>query len=116
MNDLSLRTRLDKELKTAVSRLHQLGNAVGVAKLPPSIGDNGLFSNKLEESRQVGSATRERLLERVSRLSAAVDRMIEGEYGLCEECGAPISLARLDVMPEVQTCISCDDGGGRHGL
>jgi DnaK suppressor protein len=114
MNDL--RTRLDRELKTAVSRLQQLGNAVGVAKLPPSMGDNGLFNNKLEEARRAGSTTRQRLLDRVNHLSAAIDRVIEGEYGLCEDCGAPISLARLDVMPEVQTCVSCDDGGGRHGL
>lgn len=115
MNDL--RTRLDKELKTAVSRLHQLGNAVvGVAPPPPSMANNGLFNNRLEEARRAGSTTRQRLLDRVSDLSAAIDRMIEGEYGLCEECGAPISLARLDVMPEVQTCVSCDNSGGRHGL
>lgn len=114
MNDL--RTRLDTELKTAVSRLQQLGNAVGVATLTPSVGNHGLFNNKLEEARRAGSTPRQRLLDRVSNLSAAIDRMIDGEYGLCEDCGAPISLARLDVMPEVQTCVSCDDGGGRHGL
>ena len=107
------RTRLDTELMTSVSRLQ---SAVGVGTLPPTTWDNGLFSGKLEERRRVGSATRERLLERVSHLSAALDRMIEGTYGLCEECGAPISRARLDVMPEAQTCVSCDDCGGRHGL
>ena len=110
-----LRTRLDKELKTTVSRLHQLGSQVGAGKRPPSIGDNGLFNNKLEEARRVGFGARERLLDRVNRLSAAIDRMIEGDYGLCEECGATISRARLDVMPEVPTCVSCDDDGGRHG-
>ena len=108
-----LRTRLDEELTAAVSRLQ---SATGVGTLPPAIAGDGLFNNKLEPSRRVGSATRDRLLERVSHLSAALDRMIEGKYGLCETCGAPISPARLDVMPEVQTCVACDDCGGRHSL
>jgi RNA polymerase-binding transcription factor DksA len=108
MNDI--RVRLDQKLKSAVSQLHQLhGSGAAVV-------DNGLFSNKLEKIRRGGFDMRGQLLERVDRLSAAIDRMSEGEYGLCEECGAPISLARLDVMPEVPTCVSCDDGGGRHGL
>jgi len=114
MNDI--RVRLDQELKSAVSQLRQLHGPVAGGTLPTAVVDNGLFSNKLEKIRRGGFTMREQLLERVGRLSAALDRMSEGEYGLCEECGAPISLARLDVMPEVPTCVSCDDGGGRHGL
>ena len=46
-------------------------------------------------------------LERVNRLSAALERMNEGEYGACVDCDEPISLARLSAMPEVQTCVRC---------
>ena len=117
MNDI--RMRLDRELSTAVSDLQQL-NAPLAAGTPP-LGDQRFFAARFDGSpvaqgRQAGLAARERLLDRVSRLSAAIDRMSEGEYGLCEECGAPIPLARLNVMPEVATCAMCDDGGGRHGL
>jgi hypothetical protein len=60
-------------------------------------------------------ATRELLMERVNRLSAALDRMSEGAYGTCVECGDAISAARLRATPEVQTCVRCQDGIERVG-
>jgi RNA polymerase-binding transcription factor DksA len=50
---------------------------------------------------------RDQGLKRVNCLSAALDRMNEGEYGTCVECDEPISLARLDAMREVQICVRC---------
>jgi len=50
-----------------------------------------------------------------NRLSAALDRMNEGAYGTCVECDEPISLARLEAMPEVQTCVRCQDRLERLG-
>jgi len=32
-----------------------------------------------------------------------------GEYGVCSECGEEIAPARLRVMPEVLTCVRCQD-------
>jgi RNA polymerase-binding transcription factor DksA len=54
-------------------------------------------------------------MERVTRLSEALDRMSEGAYGTCVECGVAISPARLHAMPEVQTCVRCQDGIERIG-
>jgi len=48
-------------------------------------------------------------------LSAALDRLAEGEYGTCVECGEEISPARLRAMPEVQTCVRCQDRIERLG-
>jgi DnaK suppressor protein len=112
MNDV--RTRLDQDLKVAVSRLRQLGGAAAVEERPWTILNSRPFADEVDgmqasESREIGFATRELVLERVSRLSAALDRMNEGEYGTCVECDGPISLARLDAMPEVQTCVRCQD-------
>ncbi|MBI4637467.1 MAG: TraR/DksA C4-type zinc finger protein [Candidatus Rokubacteria bacterium] len=61
------------------------------------------------ESREISFATRELLVGRVNRLVAAIDRLNQGEYGTCVECGEPIAPARLRVMPEVQTCVRCQD-------
>jgi len=44
-----------------------------------------------------------------SRLSAALDRLNDGEYGVCVECTEEISPARLHAVPEVQTCVRCQD-------
>lgn len=38
---------------------------------------------------------------------AALARMSQGEYGLCEACGGPIGLARLEIVPEATLCVAC---------
>ncbi len=116
----SIRKRLEQDLKTAVGRLRQMGGAVAVEDVPGAIGDNSPFADEVDEikaneEREIGFATRELLVDRVNRLSAALDRLAEGEYGTCVECGEPISPARLHAMPEVQTCVRCQDQIERLG-
>ena len=115
-----IRQRLDQDLMSAVARLHQLHRPVPVPKLPEAIGDNSPFADEVDgsqvnESREISFATRELLLERVNRLSAALERISEGDYGACVECGGPISPARLNAMPEAQTCVRCQDSLERLG-
>jgi RNA polymerase-binding transcription factor DksA len=116
-----VRNRLDQDLKTAISRLRHPGGAAAlIAELPWTIRDSCSFADEVDgiqanESREVGWATRELLMERVNRLSAALDRMRDGAYGTCVECGQAISAARLHAMPEVQTCVRCQDGIERVG-
>jgi DnaK suppressor protein len=112
--------RLERDLKVAVSRLRQLGVAVAVNELSRAIGDHSPFADEVDaiqanESREIGFATRELLVERVKRLSAALNRLKEGEYGTCVECDELISPARLYTMPEVQTCVRCQDRLERRG-
>jgi len=57
----------------------------------------------------MGFATREKLVERANRLSAALVRLKAGEYARCAECAEDISPARLHALPEVQTCVRCQD-------
>ncbi|MCZ7534196.1 MAG: TraR/DksA C4-type zinc finger protein [Acidimicrobiia bacterium] len=38
---------------------------------------------------------------------AALSRMSEGTYGICETCGGAISEDRLEVMPHTRLCMSC---------
>lgn len=116
----SIRKRLEQDLKTAVGRLRQMGAAVAVEELAGAIGDNSPFADEVDEiqaneSREIGFATRELLVDRVNRLSAALDRLAEGVYGTCVECGEPISPARLRALPEVQTCVRCQDRIERFG-
>ena len=115
-----VRNRLDQDLKTAISRLGHLSGAAAIEERPWTIRGSGPSADEVDglqanESREVGLATRELLMERVNRLSAALDRMSKGAYGTCVECGDAISAARLRAMPEVQTCVRCQDGIERVG-
>ena len=109
-----LRDRIEKELGSVMGRLRQLGGAVVIEEFPGALGDNSPFSDPTEEvqvqgEREVSFATRSLLVERANRLAEALDRLREGEYGTCEECGEPIAPARLKAMPEVTTCVRCQD-------
>lgn len=113
-------TRIERDLDAALSRLRRLGGVVAVAELPGTIGESSAFADEVDQvqatvSRDVGLATRELLLERVNRLSAALDRLHEGGYGVCVECAEPIAPARLAAVPEVQTCVRCQAGLERLG-
>lgn len=44
------------------------------------------------------------------RLRAALDRMAEGEFGYCEDCGDDIPRRRLDLDPAASKCVSCAAG------
>ena len=115
-----VRSQLAQDLQRAMSRLRHLGDTAAAEELPWTVRDRFSFADEIDgiqvnESREIGLATRELLMERVNRLSAALDRMNEGAYGACVECGDAISAARLRAMPEAQTCIRCQDRIERGG-
>ena len=39
----------------------------------------------------------------------AIDRMNEGEYGICMDCGEKISKKRLDAVPWATYCVPCQE-------
>jgi DnaK suppressor protein len=114
----TIRKKLEQELRTAMARLRQMGGADSLDELRP-VGETG-FADEVDiiqanEWREIGYATRELLVDRVNRLSSALDRLEDGEYGTCVECGEAIAPARLRVMPEVETCVRCQDQLERYG-
>jgi DnaK suppressor protein len=42
-----------------------------------------------------------------SKIRAALERLEEGTFGVCESCGRPISQARLRARPVTTLCIDC---------
>ena len=43
----------------------------------------------------------------LGEIEAARMKVADGRFGLCERCGQPISVARLDALPVARTCIAC---------
>ena len=44
---------------------------------------------------------------RLQEVDEALDRLANGMYGICEECGGPIGLKRLEVRPVAKYCVPC---------
>jgi DnaK suppressor protein len=40
-------------------------------------------------------------------IEEALYRMEKGAYGVCRDCGDPISVARLEAIPWTRVCITC---------
>lgn len=109
-----IRMKLEAELREAIGRLRQMGGGIAAEEPPGAIGDNSPFADEVDEiqaneRRELGFATRTMLVERVNRIADALERLSQGEYGVCVECGETIAPARLRALPEVQTCIRCQD-------
>jgi RNA polymerase-binding transcription factor len=103
--------RLEMDLLRMVSRLRP-----GPEAEPDEVSGTGVGRHADEgdervtsEEREVRFGTRELLRARVNRTRAALERLNDGEYGTCVECGNPISPARLQAMPEVETCVPCQE-------
>lgn len=109
-----IRQRLESELSHTMDRLRQSGGAIVLEGLPSAVGDSiSLADNvdvsRVNEDREMSFATRSLLVERANKLAEALERLRGGEYGVCEECGEAIAPARLRAMPEVTTCVRCQD-------
>jgi DnaK suppressor protein len=44
------------------------------------------------------------------RLAAALDRVEDGSFGTCEDCGEVIAQRRLELNPTATLCIGCASG------
>jgi len=44
---------------------------------------------------------------RLKEVDESLDRIENGTYGICDECGGPISLKRLEVRPVAKYCVPC---------
>ncbi|MGQ0793034.1 MAG: RNA polymerase-binding protein DksA [Deltaproteobacteria bacterium] len=62
-----------------------------------------------ESSRSVELRTRDRERKLLPKIANAIQRIEDGSYGICEECGGDISENRLKVRPEAALCIKCKE-------
>ena len=106
-----VRERIEREREQAITQLRHLGispetsgETLGVAS--DDARDEG-DQAQLSERQDVGFMTRERLADRINRLTVALERIDDGRYGTCDICGGEIEAPRLRALPEAVTCLSC---------
>ena len=64
-------------------------------------------STEYDQSFEYRMRDREKFLMR--KIDKALQRLDEGEYDLCENCGNPIGFKRLMARPEATLCIACKE-------
>ena len=50
----------------------------------------------------------------LDKIDRALQKIIGGEFGVCEECGEEISVKRLEARPETTLCIRCKEDQERQ--
>jgi RNA polymerase-binding protein DksA len=62
-----------------------------------------------EELEEVLEQLDEQSRREVEDIQAALARIEAGTYGRCETCGQAINAARLNALPMVRRCLSCQE-------
>jgi len=78
----------------------------GTGEMSDGKGEDG--SASLVEL-SVGLAALDLSSRAVQRLEAALRRLETGKYGICSDCGAPLSSARLRALPSAEVCRDCQE-------
>ncbi|MBP1718424.1 MAG: molecular chaperone DnaK [Deltaproteobacteria bacterium] len=60
-----------------------------------------------ERDREMSLLLTGRDKEKLQSINEALEKIREGSYGVCEECGDKIGPGRLKVMPLAKYCVSC---------
>ena len=61
----------------------------------------------LESNRNFMLRIKDRERKLLTKIDEALKRIVDGEYGLCEECGEQIGVERLKARPVTTLCIDC---------
>ena len=96
--------RFQKELECEEARLRERLQSLEVPVIKTHLADlDSTFSNEA-----YGNGERMRTLKHaVGRCKDAFSRLEKDEYGICEECGDPIAMGRLQAVPFTRHCAKC---------
>ena len=91
---------LDYELELEEARLTESSS-----DRSPDPGNAEAGSMKFEYEKEL--SIEQNTVDLLGKVERALDNIERGTYGICESCGKPIPMARLDVLPYVTLCVDC---------
>lgn len=114
----------DDQLTDAVRREIKEAIALAIAGLEAEITSLEAASRPVEPDNAIGRITRMEAMQarsiseaslgsaraRLMRLQGTLTRVDAETYGICTDCGEPIPLKRLMLMPETGRCMACMSG------
>jgi RNA polymerase-binding transcription factor DksA len=94
------RVALEEQWRAQVAEVTRL--SVAMHSAGDAVGD-GTRTESVQLTAQLVAAARQQLEE----TEAALRRIDDGSYGLCEGCGQSIAPARLEALPSARYCLPC---------
>ncbi|WP_342799466.1 TraR/DksA family transcriptional regulator [Glycomyces buryatensis] len=105
-----LRSALKERLDELVEEQQRFVDSIAMAqreRLSDTAGDDQVDSGTKTVEHEHEVTVANSLSERILQVSHALERLDEGDYGVCEKCGKPIPAARLAAFPSATLCVSC---------
>lgn len=94
------------QLTTERARLaEEIGEAIEVPDQMTYGSQAAAASQVFDQQRDL--ALRERAVQHLSQVDAALARLDAGTFGVCLRCGREIAPARLEALPWAAHCIDC---------
>lgn len=104
---LAERQRILKELGRIEESLNEATDETEAAKQSYSNHLADLGTDYMEKEKNYYYADQEGAYLRA--IEAALERIEQGTYGICSDCGELISEKRLEALPSAQMCITCKE-------
>lgn len=104
-----LRQRLKDEREKLARQLEQnraSAPAVGEAKEGSPYGKKEEGASEAFELEK-RLALEKRLMGTLAEVEHALRKFEEGTYGVCDTCGRPVEIERLEVLPQANLCLNC---------
>jgi DnaK suppressor protein len=101
-----LARRLRDDLGTTRGEaLRQVGGEASgsLSNAPLHLADLG--SDNFDQEVSLGLMENEQAI--LDQIGLALERIDQGSYGTCADCGRPIGAARLDALPYTAQCVDC---------
>jgi DnaK suppressor protein len=95
------RSRLRQDIREELSRTDDEQHAT----LAGQVHDAGEES-VADMLAEINTAVLSNSIKALREVEAAQQRLLDGRYGCCEECGEAIPFARLQANPEAKLCIA----------
>src|SRR5689334_14898592 len=107
----SARARLEADRAQALTRLANLTDdfesIVAASRDTNADDEHDPEGATIAFERSHVSAVAQPAHRHLAHADAALQRLDDGSYGVCERCGAPIGEDRLEARPAARTCIVC---------
>ena len=102
----SIRQALETQLEELLKRSNTARGSLRADEI--DIGDR--IDKSIEERRATDQMhAHDRHFADIRAIEAALERIADGEYGECEECGDDIPMARMRAIPTSRYCVECQE-------
>jgi DnaK suppressor protein len=101
--------QLEAEHKRLADELTQLQNNASTAEERREGSPFGKREEEATETLELEKrlALENRVRQEMAKVEHALEKIKEGTYGLCDNCGKPINPERLEALPQANLCLNC---------